>query len=352
MKTLKQIRELYTQDTEDGKKFVDKHKVVKTPDANKNGDDVFNASNVKGVKRQPDHGYDPGDDAKVYEEVKNIKESAKNPDHIKRVEGSFVRGEVIVTTNAGAKHTISAKNTGGKMPKPGEHISKYVKEDVELNEVGYQSPTGDAASPSAGGRPKPISIFNTGSSPKLNPPGSKPDVVHLQNKMKAAQPENYSRAQKVLNRPLNTLDIERTPEGSAGSRTTGRPLFSAVKTQNQIKANPLFRKEAIEQIDELDDAAGGYPVNKKPNTTPPPKDPKAKPQATAKKPTHYVVMPGEKVVEETEEVDLDEVMKPSMGAAAYIKDFVHSKNPKFAGKSKKERIKQALGAFYAAKRGE
>lgn len=53
-----------------------------------------------------------------------------------------------------------------------------------------------------------------------------------------------------------------------------------------------------------------------------------------------------------EEVQVDEVLKPSMGAAAYISDFVHSKNPKFAGKSKKERMKQALAAYYSAKRGD
>jgi hypothetical protein len=34
-----------------------------------------------------------------------------------------------------------------------------------------------------------------------------------------------------------------------------------------------------------------------------------------------------------------------------VHDFVHSKNPKFAGKSKAERIRMALGASYAAKRG-
>ena len=34
---------------------------------------------------------------------------------------------------------------------------------------------------------------------------------------------------------------------------------------------------------------------------------------------------------------LDEVLSPSMGAGAYIDDFVHSKNPKFAGKSKDKR---------------
>ena len=42
-------------------------------------------------------------------------------------------------------------------------------------------------------------------------------------------------------------------------------------------------------------------------------------------------------------------LHPSMGASAYIHDFVHSKNPKFKGKSKKKRIQMALGAFYGAK---
>ena len=53
-----------------------------------------------------------------------------------------------------------------------------------------------------------------------------------------------------------------------------------------------------------------------------------------------------------EEVQVDEVLTPSMGAGAYISDFVHSKNPKFAGKSKKERMKQALAAYLSAKRGD
>lgn len=56
--------------------------------------------------------------------------SGKNPDHIKTVTSAGA-GNVVCTTNAGAKHTVSAKDTGGKMPKPGEHIGKYVKEAVE-----------------------------------------------------------------------------------------------------------------------------------------------------------------------------------------------------------------------------
>lgn len=50
-----------------------------------------------------------------------------------------------------------------------------------------------------------------------------------------------------------------------------------------------------------------------------------------------------------EETSLEEKLKPSMGAAKYIQDFVKSKDPRFEGKTKKERIKMALGAFYGAK---
>ena len=55
--------------------------------------------------------------------------------------------------------------------------------------------------------------------------------------------------------------------------------------------------------------------------------------------------------EEVEE-DITEKLDPSMGAGKYVKDFVKSDNPKFDGKSKKERIKMALGAFYGAKNEE
>lgn len=70
MKTLKQILEVYGPETKDGKAFVQKHVVVKTTDANGNGDDVFQASNVKKADRKKDrHGHDPVEDEKVYEDV-------------------------------------------------------------------------------------------------------------------------------------------------------------------------------------------------------------------------------------------------------------------------------------------
>lgn len=49
---------------------------------------------------------------------------------------------------------------------------------------------------------------------------------------------------------------------------------------------------------------------------------------------------------------LTEVLKSSDPASKWISDFVHSDNPKFKGKNKKERIRMALGAKYAAMRSK
>lgn len=68
-KTLKQFKQGYTPKSADEKKFVDKHTVQKTPDANGNQDDVFNAKNVKAYDRELEHGYNPGSDEDVYESV-------------------------------------------------------------------------------------------------------------------------------------------------------------------------------------------------------------------------------------------------------------------------------------------
>jgi len=53
--------------------------------------------------------------------------------------------------------------------------------------------------------------------------------------------------------------------------------------------------------------------------------------------------------DDLDQEDLDalyEVLSKDADAGDYISDFVHSTNPKFEGKSKKERINMALGAYY------
>ena len=49
---------------------------------------------------------------------------------------------------------------------------------------------------------------------------------------------------------------------------------------------------------------------------------------------------------------LNEVLSKKAKASEWISDFVHSKDPKFAGKSKEQRIKMGLAAYYAKQRDE
>jgi hypothetical protein len=49
---------------------------------------------------------------------------------------------------------------------------------------------------------------------------------------------------------------------------------------------------------------------------------------------------------------IEERLTASNPPSEWIHDFVKSDNPKFAGKTKKERMSMALGAYYSAKRGK
>jgi hypothetical protein len=56
--------------------------------------------------------------------------------------------------------------------------------------------------------------------------------------------------------------------------------------------------------------------------------------------------------ESDDSIELPEALAKNAKASAWIHDFVNSKNPMFDGKSKEERIKMALGAYYAAHKNE
>ena len=52
------------------------------------------------------------------------------------------------------------------------------------------------------------------------------------------------------------------------------------------------------------------------------------------------------------EQELNEVLGKDAAASEWIHDFVHSDNPKFAGKSKEKRKQMALAAYYSKQRNE
>ena len=70
-------------------------------------------------------------------------------------------------------------------------------------------------------------------------------------------------------------------------------------------------------------------------------------------PTHGTEVKLKNVKEESEiDAMINEVISKDAKAGDWIHDFVHSDNPKFAGKSKAERKKQALAAYYSKQNEE
>ena len=166
MKTLKQILEVYGPETKDGKAFVQKHAIVKTTDANGNGDDVFQAAKIKKAERKKErHGYEPGDDEKVHEAVmmfadfinEGSKEDVEDSADYKEViepDGSVrkVRAKKMVMTKemntsmAYAIGTKSAMKTTGDTPPlekstivKGHKIAKSILKKEDFNADDFKS---------------------------------------------------------------------------------------------------------------------------------------------------------------------------------------------------------------------
>ena len=76
------ILEVYKPKSPDEQKFVDKHVTIKHKDRNGNGDDVFKG-NTKYIKRKEErHGYDVGEDEKVYESIEELEEAIEDKEDV------------------------------------------------------------------------------------------------------------------------------------------------------------------------------------------------------------------------------------------------------------------------------
>jgi hypothetical protein len=115
-KTLKKILEVYAPRSKDEKRFRDKHVVVKSKldDKGTQDDKQFNATNVKAIDRDTEgHGYNPGQDEKVYEEVHPMAL------HVKPVK-----------VNGKTKYKVHAVGSDLEGIEKGEHLS-----DTELDDA-------------------------------------------------------------------------------------------------------------------------------------------------------------------------------------------------------------------------
>lgn len=149
------------------------------------------------------------------------------------------------------------------------------------------------------------------------------------------------------NKPLST---------SAAGRNDHSIKQMAKSSDNRHKgimmAAKKLAKEEVEQIDELSKKTLGSYIKKAGGTSL--NSAAAHALDNNKKKAIQRAKGVEKAADKLtkEETQIDEVLTKKEPASAWIRDFIKSKDPKFAGKSKKERQRMALGAYYAKQRNE
>ena len=152
-KSLKNILEVYAPKSKDEKRFKDKHIVLKSKldDKGTQDDKLFNATNIKTVNREMEHGYNPGNDEKVYESVhpmalhvKPVSVNGKTRYKVHAVGKELADGikvgehlsdtELDDANDMGAKIKHLKEGALGKKMAIATASAKKVAEDVELEE--------------------------------------------------------------------------------------------------------------------------------------------------------------------------------------------------------------------------
>lgn len=89
-KTLNDVIGGYRPKAGDEQRFMDKHVIVKHPDRNGNGDDVFQGTNIKYNEREEErHGYDAEKGIEVYEDVETLDENKNHSKFLKHLDGRY-----------------------------------------------------------------------------------------------------------------------------------------------------------------------------------------------------------------------------------------------------------------------
>jgi hypothetical protein len=320
-KTLKDFLEGYLKvKSADEQKFIDKHVTAKNPDRNGNGDDVFKG-NTKPVDRRKDRkGYNPGEDEKVYEELK------------------------------GNQHKIDA-NKNGKVDAHDFHLlrkkKKVAEEAEQIDELSHDTLRGY--------RMKAKSIADHGGEQRTKGRelagrksyGGRMAGIEKAKVMAKEEVEELDETAKIVAHLQKRYgdNIRKSHVRSAANDfgVDASKLARAVRTK--LGKNMLDE----EQIDEISATTKDSYAQKAGKQLPGLFNKSGKDADSARKYYNRKNTVRKIANEEVEELDEKLTAKTPMGT--YIKDFKKSDAPQFKGKSQDKRRVMAIAAKLSAERG-
>jgi hypothetical protein len=280
----------------DEQKFIDKHVTAKTQDRNGNGDDVFNAANVKKADRKKErHGYEPGEDEKVYEALK------------------------------GNQHKIDA-NKNGKVDAHDFHLlrkkKKVAEEAEELEELSKAT---------LGSYVKKATIKKGQADFEAGKSMARSSWKSLDKNINKSE-----KRERGINTAVGKLTKEEAEQiDELSKKTLGSYVIKSLAPSSEKSVSNLASKGGYKLGQARDD---DYTAGEKEDAK------------SVKRSLGVLTAVRKMTKEEAELEEKLDMKKASMGTV--VKDFQKSDAPQFQGKSQKKRQAMAVAAKLTAERGK
>lgn len=366
----------------DEQKFIDKHAIAKVADRNGNDDELFKGSKVKMADRKKErHGYNPGEDEEVYEELKGNqhKIDANKNGKIDGQDFKLLRKKKKVAEEAEQIDELStptlqsyrkkARAQGNaivdKMKMGGGDWSKDQKDTKTLRKR--------AAGAQASGK----QLVKRGESLKTE---EVEQIDELSKKtlatyaVKAKNQMGRDEARAGYQRGIRTMDgkgqgeMERAHDKRAEKRSKGIDTALNKLAKEEVELEEAMSSydrytsthgDAVKLLKSINDHLAAHKKAAISHSSP--YDKKKGPHwghvgdidsiHSRLKDIHDQLAQRGEYAKVHEEVDLEEKLSPKASMGTYIKDFQKSDAPQFKGKSKEKRRVMAIAAKLSAERG-
>lgn len=364
----------------DEQKFIDKHVTAKTADRNGNGDEVFKGSKVKMVDRKKEgHGYNPGEDEEVYEELKGNqhKIDANKNGKIDGHDFKLLRGKKKVKEEVEELDELSKNTVRNYYNKAGEQ-GRGIMGKMMVGGGDWSEGEKDSKTLYKRGKGRQMALKRRRGEVKMSEDAEQIDELSnktLGSYVKKAK-DQMSRSDTLAGRAMGAREHGAKPSASERKHNAraNKRYFGIDKAVDKMTKEEVELEEAMSSYDRYTSTHGDVikmmksigdhlaahkkdAISHKNSFDPKKKGPHwghvgdiDRIHGQLKDIHDQLARHGEyaKIGEET---DLEEKLSPKASMGTYIKDFQKSDAPQFKGKSKEKRRVMAIAAKLSAERG-
>lgn len=335
-KTLNQFLEGYLKvKSADEQKFIDKHVTVKNPDRNGNGDDVFKGKTKPTDRRKERHGYEPGDDEKVYEALKGGQKNidANHNGKLDAHDFHLLRKKKKVAEEADQIDELSEPTVRTYYNKAGEQ-GKKIADKMKMGGGDWSKDGSDTKTLKKRAAGRTMALKRRSGEMKMSEAVEELDELSV-NTMKSYRD---NRGRTAFQGGGGGAAINKKKSGQINSMGLAKTKIDRVRnTGSTIKEEEI----GLDETKALSPEAKEFRARGRAQTSHYNKVNKLQGKTSAENEKRMA----------KEEADISEVLTAKTPMGTYVKDFQKSNAPQFKGRSPEKRRVMAIAAKLSAERG-